>query len=219
MDRSYIIQVGRKTGFLAPFHPLYQRFRVQTLFAPRKKIKAMEIRRWIKSSSLSLLSLFTEYDSVCQAIEAPTFGAEILMKRLIYRNRKAMDMLVPTTMWNIYRGENVSVTWGFCIIFVLKQNLERLSDELLLDQIRTLGPIAFSLVYSIPMTAVYIYYHGEIMRSTESKTLAFSQAALLLFPELLYIAYRIRGMYNGISGRSPSFKLRRTFNPPKIGNS
>ncbi|KDR79196.1 hypothetical protein GALMADRAFT_1228062 [Galerina marginata CBS 339.88] len=155
----------------------------------------MNLRCWMKTCALNLLSLFTVYDDVRQVIEAPAVGGTLLLKSLICRHRKYLEMLVPMTMWHIYRAQDLSASWGFCLILVVRQTLEIMDEELLLERILVLGPVKFSLAYSIPMLATHVFYYTQMVISTNSPVEVFVQAVLLVLPEVLMLISKAQKMY------------------------
>ncbi|KAF8154522.1 hypothetical protein B0H34DRAFT_676290 [Crassisporium funariophilum] len=69
--------------------------------------------------SIQLLSLFTVYDCVCDALERPSIGMEPLINKLLNLRRKATETF-----------------WSFCLVLASRQISDGLNEVTLLSEAR-----------------------------------------------------------------------------------
>ncbi|KAF4621617.1 hypothetical protein D9613_012607 [Agrocybe pediades] len=99
------------------------------------------------------------------------------------------------TMWHIYKEQDVSVSWGFCLILVIRQTVHGLDEELIMDRIQYLGPVRFAVVHSVPVVAVYIFYWIQVAVSTRSPLDVLVQAMLFMLPRIFGVVVDARRVW------------------------
>ncbi|PPQ97920.1 hypothetical protein CVT26_002982 [Gymnopilus dilepis] len=92
----------------------------------------MGVSRSFKRFMLTLLSLFTVYDAVLQAIELPMVGGEILLRELAHRQRNALMIIIPLSTWHIYNAEVPSASWSLSLVLVIWQTMYGVDCEMLM---------------------------------------------------------------------------------------
>ncbi|KAJ3501578.1 hypothetical protein NLJ89_g9274 [Agrocybe chaxingu] len=141
----------------------------------------------------------TLYDAVCQAVERPTIGIPSLIKKLSYLYRRDLEVLVPMVLWNIYSQRIASATWGISLIFIIRQNfLEEVDEDILIERIDALGPVAFALSCFLPTLATRVYYCTQIMAASLSPAVGVLQILFVLLPGVLGFLAKVKQVYKGL---------------------
>ncbi|KAF9562049.1 hypothetical protein CPC08DRAFT_393998 [Agrocybe pediades] len=164
----------------------------------------MPVYSTFEACGLFLLSLFTDYNLLSQLTEdaANGPGRRAVVKRFAQQQRRALEILIPMTMWHIYKEQDVSVSWGFCLILVIRQTVHGLDEELIMDRIQYLGPVRFAVVHSVPVVAVYIFYWIQVAVSTRSPLEVLVQAMLFMLPRILGVVVDARKAWAAKRGRT-----------------